>query len=122
MPANITTDPLSFGLTPRQVRLRGITLALLIFIGGMILLGTSHPFFHRSHGLLVTEAARKAYALKLIFIFGYWSICLSLVFSLVIVAWLDLREVRRKALLAQRHIIQEIANRKHREPGDGEAA
>jgi hypothetical protein len=98
----------SFELTPRQKRLRRITAALLLFIAAQVAIGVLHPFFRPVRPLQLTPTIERALKVKIIFIFGYWTLCLLLVMCLVLVAWMDLREVRRKFLVARRDIWKDI--------------
>lgn len=117
-------------LTPRQRRLRVITALLLILIVGMVGTGILHPFFRslappealekvRQERMAEQQARqsgvppppmspqRRAVTVKLIFLYFYWTLCFLLALSLVVVAWLDLREVRRKLLTARRDLWKE---------------
>jgi hypothetical protein len=106
-----------FTLTPRQRRLRVWTLLILAVIAMMIIFAMVHPFFRLQPPLTVTPTIRKALAVKGLMILGYWTICLALTMSLILLAWLDLREIRRKILMAQRDIWKDILeqSRKRRE-------
>lgn len=117
-------------LTPRQRRLRVITAVLLVLIVGMVGTGILHPFFRSLASPEVLEKVRqeriaarqarqsglppsplsaqsRAVTVKLIFLYFYWTVCFLLALSLIIVAWLDLREVRRKLLAARRTLWKE---------------
>lgn len=98
----------SFDLTPKQRRLRRITTALLLFIAAQVAVGVLHPFFRPVRPLQLTPTVERALMVKILFIFGYWTVCLLLVMCLVLVAWMDLREVRRKFLVARRDIWKDI--------------
>ena len=43
----------------------------------------------------LTEQERKAALAKVVFVYGYWSVCGVLILALVIVSWLDFRELSR---------------------------
>ena len=103
--------PASFGLTPRQRTLRRVTLMLLLIIAIMIGFGMMHPFFHLHPPHVMTPTVRKALAVRGLLILFYWTICLLLACSLVFVAWLDLREVRLRMLMARRDIWRNMAGR-----------
>jgi hypothetical protein len=105
-----------FRLTLRQRRLRVLTAVVLVTIGAMVGLGMTHPFFRsagspevrslareaviaRRYGMKPrpeAERARRAAAVRIAFIGVYWSVCLLLSGLLLILAWLDVREIRRK--------------------------
>lgn len=97
-----------FTLTPRQRRLRVVTLLILVTIAVMIIFAMTHPFFRIQPPPTVTPAIRKALAVKGLMILGYWTVCLALTMGLILVAWLDLREIRRKIVMAQRDIWKDI--------------
>ena len=44
---------------------------------------------------ILTERERKAALAKVLFVYGYWSVCGLLILALVIVSWLDFRELGR---------------------------
>jgi hypothetical protein len=111
-----------FRLTLRQRRLRVLTGLVIVMIVGMVGFGTRHPFF-RSAGspgvrALAREAviarregrepapdaerARRAAAVRVAVIGAYWCGCFALSGVLLILAWLDVREIRRKLVEAQR--------------------
>ncbi|HXG23099.1 MAG TPA: hypothetical protein VNJ09_00985 [Chthonomonadales bacterium] len=97
-----------FTLTPRQRRLRVVTLLLLAAIAMMIIFAMTHPFFRFELPPTITPAIRKALAVKGLIILGYWTVCLALTMGLILMAWLDLREIRRKIVMAQRDIWKDI--------------
>ena len=108
---------IEFHLTPRQRRHRMITVILLIVIGVMIAIGVTQPFFDlRIHGPL-TPVVRKAVAAKGIMIMGYWTVCFLFAVGLLIVAWLEYREIQRKLLVARRDVWRELAGRSGK-PGE----
>ena len=43
----------------------------------------------------MSQRERDAQAAKLVFAYAYWGVCLSLLVALMLVAWLDFREVGR---------------------------
>ena len=43
----------------------------------------------------MSRQEREAQAAKLVFAYAYWGVCLSLLIALMLVAWLDFREVGR---------------------------
>lgn len=108
-------------LTLRQRRLRLITAVLLAVIGVMVTTGALHPFFRLRRlapGEVLTEELRRAMAAKALFILGYWTLCLLLAFSLFLLAWLYIRDVRLQLLIAQRDMWRELARKareEHRE-------
>jgi hypothetical protein len=106
-------------LTPRQRRLRRIVVILLVAIGVLCAFGVLHPFFRLRHSGPLTETVRKALAVKGIFILSYWSIVFLLAVVLILVAWLDIREIRAKLAREQVDILRRMAEqaRKEREGG-----
>lgn len=97
-----------FALTPRQRRLRVVTLLLLAAIAMMIIFAMTHPFFRIEPPPTITPTVRKALAVKGLMILGYWTVCLALTMGLILMAWLDLREIRRKIVMAQHDIWKDI--------------
>jgi len=129
-------------LTPRQKRLRVATALLLGLIVVMVGMGIMHPFFRSVAAPDVIERVRReiqaermagsapkpysperrAVIVKLIVLYSYWTLCFLMALSLVVVAWLDLREVRRKLLMARRDMWKETVEEMHRRvkrPSDG---
>src|SRR5438067_4276557 len=103
--------PLELPLTQAQRRHRVVTIVLLVIIVVMIVVGLTQPFFDlRIHGPM-TPIVRKAVAAKGIMIMGYWTVCFLLALSLLLVAWLEFREIQRNLLLARRDVLREIAGR-----------
>src|ERR1041385_4694803 len=80
-----------FALTPRQKRLRAVTLVILFFIFVMLGISWFHPFFHPVRPLVMTEPQRKALAVQGILILGYYAVVFALSLSLLIIAWLYVR-------------------------------
>ncbi len=110
-------DRIDFSLTPRQRRYRAATAVLLVIIIAMIVYGRTSPFFRVGSHRVLTPLAVKALKAKAIFLFGYWSVCLILAFFLVLIAWLEIREIRRKANAVRRDFAREIAERKQGQSG-----
>lgn len=116
-----------FRLTARQRRLRVLTAVVILMIGAMVATGVTHPFFRSAGSEEVralarqavvarragrpappeAERARRAAAVRVAFIGAYWSACFVLSGALLILAWLDVREIRRKLLEAQRALSRE---------------
>ncbi len=116
-----------FRLTMRQRRLRVLTMFVILLIGAMVAVGVRHPFFRsagspgvralareavmaRRSGRPATakaERARRAAAVRVAFIGAYWSLCFMLSGSLLILAWLDVREIRRGLMEAQRAVMRD---------------
>ena len=117
MSENEERPPISFPLTPRQRRHRMITVFLLSVIGIMLFVGVRHPFFDLRIHAPLTPVVRKALAAKGIMIMGYWTVCFLLAMGLIVVAWLEYREIQRKLLTVRRDIWREIAGR-HGKPGE----
>ena len=105
-------DPLA--LTPRQRRLRVLTVVILAAVILMIIVGLTHPFFRPTRPPVLTDQVRRALQAKVLIVGFYWIFCALLATSLFILAWLDLREVRRKLLLARRDMWKDILEQ-HRE-------
>ncbi len=123
-------------LTLRQRRLRVLTAVVLALIVGMVAFGARHPFFRsagqpavralarqavaaRRAGAPVArsaERARRAVAVRLAFIGAYWSVCFLLSGVLLVLAWLDVREVRRKLLAARMSMMRTGASNEAEAP------
>jgi hypothetical protein len=103
--------PARFELTPRQQRLRTLTFAIMFFIGAMLVFAMTNPFFHPHRPPHLTETARKALAAHGLLILGYYTICFILALTLLVIAWLYLRDVRVQLALAQRDMWRQIADR-----------
>ena len=56
---------------------------------GIIKVNTSNADYKLS------EQARKTALAKVIFVYGYWSVCGVLIIGLILVSWLDFRELTR---------------------------
>lgn len=117
---------LDFRLTLRQRRLRVVTAVVLLLVVGMVGLGLNHPFFRSAgdpevRGLArqavfartanqtpseEAERARRAIVVRIATIGAYWSLCFALSVVLLVLAWLDVREVRRKLLDARVSMLQ----------------
>lgn len=108
-------EAIAFGLSPRQKRLRTITLIIIGFILVMLAISVFHPFFHPVRPPHMTERVRKALAAQGLMILGYYTVIFALAISLVLMAWLYVREVRLQLLMAQRDIWKEIVDRKEAE-------
>jgi hypothetical protein len=102
--------PAKFDLTPRQKRLRTLTFAIMFFIGAMLVLAMTNPFFHPHRPPVLTETTRKALAAQGLLILGYYTICFILALTLLVIAWLYLRDVRVQLALAQRDMWRQIAD------------
>jgi phosphatidylserine synthase len=110
--------PIDFSLTLKQRRLRTVTAVIVVAVIVMIAVGMIHPFFHPSLAQNASEVARKAFKAQLLMIAFYWTVCLILGFSLSILAWLDVREIRRKIAEAQRDIWRDVADDRKRKTPD----
>ncbi len=98
-------------LTPSQRRRRVWTFVLIAFIALMIAVGRIHPFFKLVRPEHMTRAAQKALAVKGIMVMGYWTVCFLLAVGLLLLAWMEFREVQRKALIARRDVWRDLADR-----------
>jgi len=118
------TRRLGWRLSLRQRRLRVITGALLVAIAAMIAVGMTHPFFRITRPRTMTRAIRRALAVQGMMILGWWTVCFILAFALFLVAWLDIREIRRSLAAARRDFWLESARERRRESrgGDGSRA
>lgn len=119
--------PARLPLTPRQIRLRYLTVILLGIIVLMIGVGMSHPFFHmkppaalmqRPPTLPASElrAVKQAFAAKLLLVGLYWAACVLLTLLLPVFAWLYTREIHLQELVARRDIWREVAGGKRGGP------
>ena len=95
-------------LTPRQRRLRVLTFVILAAVLIMLVVGLTHPFFRPTRPPVMTEQIKKAIQVKILMVGFYWISCALLTTTLFILAWLDLREVRKKLLLARRDMWKDI--------------
>lgn len=127
-------DAARFALTPRQRRLRVVTLTVLVLVGAMIAVGVRAPFFRSAGSPAIRALAREALVarredrpvrpaavrasravrVRLIAIYLYWTCCILLTTSLFVLAWLDMREVQRKLARARRDIWRVIAEEHRR--------
>ena len=98
-------------LTPSQRRRRAWTFILLATIAAMILVGQFHPFFKFARPEHLTRAAQKALAVKGIMVMGYWTVCFLFAIALLLLGWMEIREVQRKALIARRDVWRDIADK-----------
>ncbi len=65
----------------------------------------------------MSQRERDAQAAKLVFAYAYWGVCLSLLVALMLVAWLDFREVGRSFDQQQAAIFAGFAEkRNHAKP------
>jgi hypothetical protein len=101
----------AFELTPRQRRLRTLTVILLAVILVMLTVAIFHPFFHPTAPQVLTERVRRAIAIQGIFILSYIAVIFTLAVGLIIIAWLYTREIRLQLLMAQRDIWKDIVDR-----------
>lgn len=107
-------------VSPRSRRLRTVGLILLIAAVGMTLYGSlslmpglkraikreAHVSAALSGGRPLASLdptvrakvvrARRAAAVQVTFAYSYWAVCALLVAVLIVVAWLDVREVQRR--------------------------
>jgi hypothetical protein len=108
---NETPSWLQFSLSPQQRRLRTVTAVVLVVILLMIVFGMTSPFFHPARPAVLTPRLQKALTVRILFIGSYWIVCTLLACSLIVLAWLDLREVRRKLSEARRDMWKDILER-----------
>ena len=102
-------------LTPRQKRLRTVTVVILFFILAMLAFSLYHPFFHPAKPHVLTDKVRKALAAQGMMILGYYTVVFALAISLLFIAWLYAREIRLQLLMAQRDIWKDIVERQAEE-------
>ncbi len=100
-----------FDLTPRQRRLRTLTWFVLATVIAMTAFGIYHPAFHRTFPAILTEELRRALVVKTMLVASYWTVCLLLVLTLVVFAWLDMREIRLQLLTARRDMWKGLAQK-----------
>lgn len=100
-----------FKLTPRQRRLRLWTLVVLASILLMIVFGLNHPFFHPTRPPVMSPMVHKAMQVRILIIGMYWIVCTLLATSLILLAWLDVREIARKVAVARRDYARTLADR-----------
>lgn len=131
--SSVSQTPPRLPLTPRQIRLRYLTLIVVGVIILMIVAGVLHPFFRmtppaaltdRVHPLPAPElrVIRRAFAAKLLVIGLYWAACMLLTLLLPIFAWLYTREIHLQELMARRDIWREVAGNKGSEPEESREA
>ena len=114
----------------------------MLTIGLMVAAGVTHPFFRSAGSAEVrslareaviarrsgmparpeAEQARRAAAVRVAFIGAYWSVCFLLSAALLVLAWLDVREVRRRLLETQRALSRDEAGQRSAPPPGGGAA
>jgi hypothetical protein len=100
-----------FRLTLRQRRLRTATAVILGVIALMIVFGNAHPFFHPHPPAALTPHLRRLFGVRMLLILSYWTVCLLFTVGLVVLAWLDVREIRLHMMMARRDIWRELADR-----------
>ena len=98
-----------FALSPRQKQLRLLTAVTLTVLIIMITVGIFHPFFHPEIPKSLTPELRKFMKVRLLLIYCYWTACLLAPLFLVVLAYLDMREVKIKSIIAKSEMIQEMA-------------
>ena len=117
-------------ITARSRRLRTIGLMLLVAVLGMSIYGGAvlMPSLRQTRDAVRAEMSqttttsiqpqyttpeqkrlRAAMKAKIIFAYGYWGVCLVLLTTLLIVAWMDFREITRRYLHAQVALLAESA-------------
>jgi uncharacterized metal-binding protein len=99
-------------LTPRQVLHRRLTVIFLFLICAIIAVGVwiflnLNPESLR-HSLSRSEL--QAAKVKVTALVAGMIACVLLASGLIVIAWLEFREIQRKALLARRDIWREIAD------------
>lgn len=138
-PAEPGSGTFDFRLTARQRRLRYS--AAIIIVALLLLVGTGlrHPFFRSVGSPTVrdlartaiqyeragrtpppeAERARRAVTVRLTVIAAYWTLCFSLSAVLVLLAWMDVREIRRKLMDAHSRALRRLASQGAQRHGDG---
>ncbi|MCL5284060.1 MAG: hypothetical protein M1330_05070 [Armatimonadetes bacterium] len=82
----------------------------MAWVVGMIYMGFHHPALRVAHGYHpVTLAAKRAFLIKIFFIGSYWTVALLILMVVVVLAWLDFREITRYYLLARRSVWNDMA-------------
>lgn len=92
-------------LTPRDARRRWWGLCFLVLAAGMLVWGQT-VFRHRLSG--------GGYLL-------YWTVCLALTCLALVVAWLDLRALRRRVRHEQQELVRRAVGGKEATPQDGDS-
>jgi hypothetical protein len=123
-------------ISARSRRLRTIGVILVVFVVGMAVYGATSlmPSLRRTSALYrqqtraveqarfadpqagaqeesVRQQTKKVLRTQVIFAYGYWTVCGTLLVSLLFVAWLDFREVTRNYLLRRVALLNETASR-----------
>jgi hypothetical protein len=111
-----TPDPLA--LTPRRRRLRVLTGVVLLVVIVMVVYGMRDPFFTIPAGQ-IAATARRAMVVRAILILVYWTFCMFMGLSLIVIAWLDVRELRRNISAARRRTwLDTVGKRRDRRDRD----
>jgi uncharacterized integral membrane protein len=66
----------------------------------------------------VQDLRRLAKA-QALFVYSYWSVCALMLIALLVVAWLDAREVARNYLRQQVELINEVAEKRKKPSEEG---
>jgi len=118
--------PVRFNLTPRQRRLRWISAIILLAVIAMVIFGATSPLFRPVHPAVLTPVIRRQIKVRILFVGFYWIMCSLLASFLVVLAWLDIREVQRVLAAARRQVWQDAAQQarqrlgRRRNNGQGE--
>lgn len=100
---------IQFALTPRQRRIRVVAGVILVAILAMLVLWRVNPFFHPHLRMPGSLTAVRAYKVQVILIGFYVITILLMTTSLLLLAWMDLRESLRRASEARVGYWQTVA-------------
>lgn len=124
--------PYSALISPYSRRLRTIGLVLLVaallmaLYGGMVFMPrlranrqtlrthiaqTASDPVANSNALTSEKDLKRLAKAQTLFVYSYWSVCGLLLIALLVVAWLDAREVARNYLRQQVQLISEVAEK-----------
>ncbi len=106
-------------LTPQQILHRRLTVIFLGLICGIIAIGVwiflnLHPESLRQQGSLSSEEIQAVKVKVTTLVCGLIA-CVLLASGLLVIAWLEFREIQRKALVARRDVWREIAGQSGRD-------
>lgn len=119
-----------------------LSVVILAAIIALLANGMTHPFFRSVGNAMVrdlarqavqarraglepspeAERARRAVAVRIATIGAYWTLCFGLTGVLLVLAWLDVREIRRKLLAARMAALRTVADARRRGGSNGHGA
>lgn len=98
-----------FRLTPRQRRLRWTSALILAVVLAMVAFGLTSPLFKPVHPAVLTPMLRRQIKVRVLFVGLYWIVCSLLASFLILLAWLDIREVQRLLAAARKEVWRDAA-------------